>query len=155
MQAITEQIVENLIRIHPLLSKSLNKSIRIKTNLNPGSLYVLGLISRHEYLSMTEIGCKLSMPKPHVTAHIDKLIAEGMVVRLLDANDRRIVNIAITDKGKEDLKQIKQEVSIEIRQKLDSLDEERLQLLLEASATVRSVLSDVMNYDTTCSKTKI
>lgn len=155
MQAITEQIVENLIRIHPLLSKSLNKSIRIKTNLNPGSLYVLGLISRHEYLSMTEIGCKLSMPKPHVTAHIDKLIAEGMVERLLDANDRRIVNIAITDKGKEDLKQIKQEVSIEIRQKLDSLDEERLQLLLEASATVRSVLSEVMNYDTTCSKTKI
>ncbi len=139
-----DRIIENLIYLHPLLSKSLTRSIRSKTNLNPGSLYILGMLSKHEILSMSEIGCKLSMPKPHVTGQVDKLITEEMVERLFDPNDRRIVNIRMTEKGKEDFKAIKLEVSQDMRQRIEKLNDEKLNALYDSTQVVRDILSDIM-----------
>jgi len=139
-----DKIIENLIYLHPLLSKSLTRSIRAKTNLNPGSLYILGMLSKYEMLSMSEIGCKLSMPKPHVTAQVDKLISEEMVERLFDPHDRRIINIRMTEKGKEDFKYIKQEVSLDMRGRIEKLDSQKLSILSESTQQVRDILSEIM-----------
>ena len=139
-----DRIIENLIYLHPLLSKSLTRSIRAKTNLNPGSLYILGLLGKYDVLSMSEIGCKLAIPKPHVTAQVDKLIAEDMVERLFDNNDRRIVNIRITEKGKNDFKAIKQEISKDMRERIEKLNEQRLSILFDSTQQVRDILSEIM-----------
>lgn len=147
-----DRIIENLIYLHPLLSKSLTRSIRAKTNLNPGSLYILGLLSKYDMLSMSEIGCKLAMPKPHVTAQVDKLIAEDMVERLFDKNDRRIINIRFTEKGKEDFKGIKQEISRDMRERIAKLDKQKLMILSDATQQVRDILSEIM-IDSTSSMT--
>ena len=135
-----DSVIENLISIHPLLSKSFTKSIRSKTNLNPGSLYVLGILARHGMQSMSEIGCKLSMPKSHTTGLVDKLIAENLVERLFDPKDRRIVNVQITKKGFEDFNTIKLEISQELRLKLQMLDAETLHTLSIASKQVKDIL---------------
>jgi len=135
-----DSAIENLISIHPLLSKAFNRSIRSKTNLNPGSLYVLGVLSRNGMLSMSEIGCKLAMPKPHVTGLVDKLITENLVERLYDPKDRRIVNVHITEKGIIDFNAIKLEISQELRHKLQKLDAETLETLSLASKQVKDIL---------------
>jgi DNA-binding MarR family transcriptional regulator len=139
-----DKIIENLFYIHPLLSKSLTRSIRIKSNLNPGTLYILGLLSRFEMLSMSEIGCKLSMPKPYVTIQVDKLIAENMVERLFDPKDRRIINIKLTLKGIEDFKSLKQEIGRELKQRIQTLPDQKIQMMLESSQLVRDLLSEIM-----------
>jgi len=136
--------IENLISIHPLLSKSFTRSIRSKTNLNPGSLYVLGVLTRHGMLSMSEIGCKLAMPKPHITGLVDKLIAEELVERTYDPKDRRIVNVHITEKGAADFNAIKLEISQELRQKLEKLDAHTLQVLSESSQHVKDILTTIV-----------
>lgn len=149
-----DRIIENLIYLHPLLSKSLTRSIKTKTNLNPGSLYILGMLSKYEMLSMSEIGCKLSMPKPHVTAQVDKLISEEMVERLFDSNDRRIVNIRMTDKGKEDFIAIKQEVSQDMRKRIQKLDAQKLSALSGSTQLVRDILSEILtdSHSVLCNK---
>ena len=149
-----DRIIENLIYLHPLLSKSLTRSIKTKTNLNPGSLYILGMLSKYQMLSMSEIGCKLSMPKPHVTAQVDKLIAEEMVERLFDPNDRRIINIRMTEKGKEDFKEIKQQVSLDMRERIKKLDIQKLNTLSNSTQVVRDILSEIMtdSHSTSCNK---
>ena len=145
-----DSVIENLISIHPLLSKSFSRSIRSKTNLNPGSLYVLGLLTRHEILSMSEIGCRLSMPKPHITSLVDKLIAEEMVERLYDPNDRRIVNIRITAKGITDFNAIKFEISQELRLKLETLEVDKLKTLSIASQQVKDILTNIVVEKSKC-----
>jgi len=80
------------------------------------------------------------MPKPHVTGLVDKLIAENLVERLYDPKDRRIVNVHITDKGMVDFNAIKQEISQEMRQKLQKLDANTLQTLALASKQVKDIL---------------
>lgn len=145
-----DKVIENLVSIHPLLSKAFTKSIRTKTNLNPGSLYVLGVLTRHDILSMSEIGCRLSMPKPHVTTLIDRLIAEKMVERLFDPKDRRIVNVRITEKGVNDFNAIKLEISQELRIKLEKLDVEKLEILSVASKQVKDILMTVLIEPSSC-----
>ena len=135
-----DSAIENLISIHPLLSKAFNRSMRSKTNLNPGSLFVLGVLSRNGMLSMSEIGCRLSMQKPHITGLVDKLVAENLVERLYDPKDRRIVNVNITEKGMVDFNDIKHEISKELRQKLEKLDAETLETLSLASKQVKDIL---------------
>jgi len=139
-----DKIIENLIYLHPLLSKSLTRSIRLKTNLNPGSLYILGMLSKYEMLSMSEIGCKLSMPKPHVTAQVDKLILEEMVERIFDPQDRRIINIRMTEKGKEDFIAIKLEVTKDMRERIQKIEPSKLAVLSDSTQYVRDILSDIM-----------
>lgn len=143
-----ERIIENLIGIHPLLSKNLSSSIRNKTNLNPGSLFILGLLTRYEILSMSEIGCKLSIPKPHVTAQIDKLVNEEMVERVFDPSDRRIINIRMTEKGVADFRKIKLDLTVEMRQSLNKLDLGKLAELENSTAQVRMLLSEIMDVNT-------
>ena len=151
--------IENLISIHPLLSKSFTRSIRSKTNLNPGSLYVLGVLTRNGMLSMSEIGCKLAMPKPHITGLVDKLIAENLVERTYDPKDRRIVNVHITEKGAADFNAIKLEISQELRHKLEKLDANTLQVLSESSQQVKDILTTIVQNDihdsaTTCCRSE-
>jgi len=138
-----DSVIENLISIHPLLTKTFTRSIRHKTNLNPGTLYVLGLLSHHEKLSMSEIGFKLAMPKPHVTNQVDRLIAENMVERFFDPTDRRIINIRITAKGKDDFITFKKEMSEEMRHKLELLDNETLERLSVSSQQVKEILMTI------------
>jgi len=149
-----DRIIENLIYLHPLLSKSLTRSIKAKTNLNPGSLFILGILSKYEMLSMSEIGCKLSIPKPHVTAQIDKLIAEEMVERVFDPNDRRIINIRLTEKGIVDFKDIKQQVSQDMRERIEKLDIQKLNILSSSTQLVRDILSEIMtdSHSNSCNK---
>jgi DNA-binding MarR family transcriptional regulator len=109
--------------------------MRSKTNLNPGSLHVLGILSSHNgMLSMSEIGCSLSMPKSHITGLVDKLIAENLVERLYDPKDRRIVNVHITEKGMADFNAIKHEISQELRIKLEKLDAATLHILFRLAS---------------------
>ena len=138
-----DTVIENLISIHPLLKKSFSKAIRSKTNLNPGSLHVLGILSHHKMLSMSEIGCSMSMPKSHITGLVDKLIADNLVERLYDPKDRRIVNVHITEKGKVDFNAIKLEISQELRKKLQKLDNLTLQILSESSQQLIDILTTI------------
>jgi DNA-binding MarR family transcriptional regulator len=134
------RIIENLISIHPLLSKSFTKAIRLKTNLTPGALYVLGVLTRHGKMSMSEIGCRLAMQKPHVTLMVDKLITENLVERINDTVDRRVIYIQVTENGIRDFQEIKQTITQELRETLQFLDEDRLEDLSTASGKVRDIL---------------
>jgi DNA-binding MarR family transcriptional regulator len=140
-----DKIVDNLFYISPLVSKAFKHSVRKNTNLNPVSFFVLHLLGHHEILTMSEIGCKLQMPKPHVTAQIDKLIDDNMVERIYDSNDRRIIKVKLSEKGKEDLKKISHDVGVEIRQRIQSLDTQKLKLMLDSSQQLRDILYEIMN----------
>jgi len=139
-----DKVIDNIFYISLSVSKRLRHSFKKKTNLSPVSYFVLHILCHYEMLSMSEIGNKLLMPKPHVTAQIDKLIAENMVERLLDPNDRRIINIKLTEKGKEDLKMISHEMSQEMRQLILPLDPQKRETMLNSSQQLRDILSEIL-----------
>lgn len=142
-----DQIAENLISIHPLLYKSISKPLRTKSSITPGGMFVMGSLKRHGILSMSDIGKCLSMPKPHITVIVDKLIEEGYVERQSDPKDRRLVNILLTEKGLKDFEDIKKSISENLKVKLSTLSDEELETLATASQQVKEILISILSKE--------
>lgn len=140
-------IAENLMTIHPLLFKSISRPLRHQTSITPGGMFVMGYLKHYGTLSMSDIGKCLSMPKPHITVIVDKLIEEGYVERQSDPADRRIVNILLTEKGTTDFETIKQSVSENLKSKLILLNEDELELLSSATQQVKEILTSILSKE--------
>lgn len=140
-------IAENLLAIHPLLYKSISKPMKNKSSITPGGMFVMGILKRHGMLSMSDIGNYLSMPKPHVTVIIDRLIDEEYVLRQNDPNDRRVVNILLTEKGISDFEELKEALSINLKSKLVMLSEEELEQLSKASQQMKEILISILSKE--------
>lgn len=140
-------IADNLMSIHPLLFKSISKPLRNQTSITPGGMFVLGSLKRRGTQSMSDIGKCLSMPKPHVTVIVDKLIEEGYVERQSDPKDRRIINILLTEKGSADFESIKLAVSETLKIKLSELTDEEQEILVNASQQVKDILISILSKE--------
>ncbi|MEI7524191.1 MAG: MarR family transcriptional regulator [Mariniphaga sp.] len=140
-------IAENLLAIHPLLYKSISKPLKNKSSITPGGMFVMGILKRNGMLSMSDIGNYLSMPKPHVTVIIDRLIEEEYVLRQNDPNDRRVVNILLTDKGISEFEELKEALSLNLKSKLVLLSEEELEQLSKASQQMKEILISILSKE--------
>jgi len=143
-ELVENSIVDNLISIHPLLSKSFSRQLRKSTSIGIGSLYIMGLLFREGTMSMSEIGRRLSMPKPHVTGYVDKLAAEGFAERRYDERDRRVINVTLTPAGSEQFVLVRSRVSDEMKRYLHLLGEEQQLALRQATQTVHEYLHHVL-----------
>ncbi|MDD2307155.1 MAG: MarR family transcriptional regulator [Prolixibacteraceae bacterium] len=85
------------------------------------------------------------MPKPHVTAIIDRLIDAGYVERQSDPKDRRIINISLTPKGSKIFETTQKLVSKNLKSKLLLLSDEELEKLSVASQQVREILLTILS----------
>jgi DNA-binding MarR family transcriptional regulator len=94
---------------------------------------------------MSDIGKYLSMPKPHVTVIIDRLIEVGYVERQNHPKDRRIINISLTEKGLANFESIKKSVCKTLKSKLLLLNEAELDSLSVASQQVREILLTILS----------
>ena len=93
---------------------------------------------------MSEIGCKLSIPKPHTTVLVDRLIQEGLAERSYDERDRRIINIRLTNEGRAFYLDVKRAIGEKMRHYFLAMDDASLERMLLASALIRDTLTDMM-----------
>jgi DNA-binding MarR family transcriptional regulator len=140
-------IAENIISVYPLLYKTISRPIKHHSSVTPGGMFVLGSLKRHGIQSMSDIGKCLAMPKPHVTVIVDKLIDEGFVERQNDANDRRIVNISITEKGLGAFQEVKETLVENMKIKLLKLTEEEHEVLAVATSQVKDILLTILSKE--------
>lgn len=62
---------------------------------------LLQAISRVGKCGCSELGRQVAAPGPDITRMVDRLDNAGLVSRLRDASDRRVVHVMLTDKGRE------------------------------------------------------
>ena len=138
---MTDSITDNLLNILPLIHRKLLKVEfeRINPNLSRLHFIVLRILNDHSQLPISEIGKNLFIPKPQMTALVDRLIQFGMVARLPDMEDRRVVNIHLTDSGRKTLEECDKLIRESIRQKLSSLTPGDLEIFLRCTAELREI----------------
>ena len=136
------RMVDDLYLFFPLFRKKLFK---YKKNLMqkkiPHSFYhILKVLKKRGELPMSEIGRLVYISKSNMTSLIDKLVENGLAERLPDKNDRRVINIALTDKGKELLKDWRKYSNTEIKMNLSTLSNEDLEKFYESIENIRDIL---------------
>ena len=110
----------------------------------PHSYYhILKVLNKHGELPMSEIGRRIYISKSNMTSLIDKLVNDGLAERLPDKNDRRIINIAPTNKGKDLLRNWRKHSNTEIKINLSTLSDQDLEKFRDSINNIKDVLEKI------------
>lgn len=137
-----EKLAENLITFVPLLHKKLLKGFP-ECEISKQQLGLLFQISKADEKPMSYYSEKIMVPKSNITVMADKLIELDFIERILDPNDRRIVTLKITDKGKECLHKFKEKVRQGMVERLGLLDDKNIDRLNEIIEEMKVIFEKI------------
>ncbi|MEN6292369.1 MAG: MarR family transcriptional regulator [Methanobacterium sp.] len=95
--------LDNLFLLYQLFQKNVLKYKTSNGRIKMSFAHYLTLIILKERgeLSISEIGNLIGMKKQNMTYLTNKLVEDGLIQRLHDMSDRRVIKIALTGKGDE------------------------------------------------------
>ena len=139
------KMVDDLYLFFPLFRKKLLKhKKKLKHNNMPHSYYhILKVLKKRGELPMSEIGRMVYISKSNMTSLIDKLVENRLAERLPDKKDRRVINIAITDKGNDLLREWRKHSNNEIKINLSTLSDEDLEKFYESIKNIKTILNKI------------
>ena len=134
------RILENMFLVMLVIHKKILKTDLngIPDNLTRLHMAVMGELSQTS-LTMSELAKTLMMTKPQLTHVVDPLVSSGIVERRPDEKDRRVINLALTAKGRVLLDEGKQKIKENIKIKLATLTPEELSEMSAALETLRRI----------------
>ncbi len=96
------EMFEGLLLLYQLIQKKIfkHKSFETRRKISFNLYLILLMLKSSNQLPLSETGKLLCIRKQNMTYMTDKLVEEGLIKRVPDLNDRRMINITITDKGK-------------------------------------------------------
>lgn len=126
-ERLTAEVEEFLRRIFQPHLRPRHKPAELELTL--GQLECLHAISRLETPSMSDLSRELGLPPSSVTGLVDRLVATGKVRRQSDPGDRRVVRVALTEKGRRDRDRHRRLRRKRLGRLLAALDDEELRSL--------------------------
>jgi len=131
-----ENLEEKLIKFVFLMRRTFQEKAKKEKDFNPFSFLkfaTLRFISEKRNPTMKEIAQWLKITPPSATSLIDGFFKAKLIKRKFDKEDRRIVRLEITEKGKRVLKEMQKEHQKRARRfisKLSSRDQKDLLRIL-------------------------
>ena len=93
-------VVNRIVKAYNLISQGINPSFLAKMSLTTSQMKVLLLFEEEKKFSMGELSALYSVSVSTMTSMVDRLFQNGILKREQDRNDRRIVLVSLTSKGK-------------------------------------------------------
>lgn len=139
-----EKFLDNLLIYYPLFYRKIKTSINHEKNLkygkSDGYYQIMGMLMSWGPMPISKIGKALYISKSNMTPLIDKLVKDKMIKRIRSREDRRIVNIEITEEGEKFMHEAKEVVEESIKENLKNLDENDLDILNESLENIRKLI---------------
>ena len=134
-------IIDNLFFVHMLTHRKLFKVDFqiVSQDISRPHLVILRILKDSGSLPVSEVGRRVAISRPQMTHLLDKLIRLGLVERIPDANDRRVINVGLTTLGEKVLKQCRGLVKENIKRKLSLLEDNEIAELSTALRTLREL----------------
>jgi MarR family transcriptional regulator, organic hydroperoxide resistance regulator len=144
-QKIIENISDDLIGILPIIHKKLMSFLNegIEFDLSHYHFAILGILSKSDALPVSEIGRRLLISKPQMTAILDKLVDLKLVSRSQIPEDRRVIYISLTPQGKQVLAKALENIRHNLAVKLAGLNEVDLLAFAASLKTIKEVGSRI------------
>jgi DNA-binding MarR family transcriptional regulator len=144
------RVIDDLVSLPPLIHRSIRRNLFKKplssmdAGISPLHVEIMKMLERSGTMHLAEIGGTLRIPKSQMTRLMDRLVNLGMVERQTDAADRRIVNVALTNKGRDTLEEIDQLIRDSMRANLSCLTNEELEELSVLLRRLRAIFSRLL-----------
>jgi DNA-binding MarR family transcriptional regulator len=141
---VRDRIAEQLLALLPFYHKRVFRPAEHGvTGMMAAQYRTLGVLLRAGTLPMSELGRRQYISKPYLTVLVDQLIRDGHVERIPDTRDRRVINIAITLKGKKHLRQAGSMYKDDVKLLLADLGPDDLEELCRSLESLQNILSKI------------
>jgi DNA-binding MarR family transcriptional regulator len=144
-----EEVAEDILDSFPIFFRRVSRE-----GAYPGSKkfdpsrFVLRAVQQHGPVRMSEIGKHMGISKPYMTLLVNRLISEGLVERVPDTDDRRVINVIITEAGRDAIRKFTRNARETVMKNLSSLDSEDISSLHESMKRIRSITSKLERNET-------
>ena len=138
-----EDIADRLHLFLPYFYRKVMAWHKNSEGMNPGHYMIMGTLTHTGSMSMSELGRKICVSKPGMTFLTDRLINDGKLERTYDTNDRRIINLSLTQDGKDFMRKHRIEEKDEIKKNLSKLSDAELDTLCESLGKIREIFMKV------------
>jgi DNA-binding MarR family transcriptional regulator len=101
---IKDKFVTSMLRFVNAVKGESEVCSEICGGFNEKEMQVVVFVGQHTSVKMTEISENLNSPLSTLTSVVDKLVERKFLTRVHSDEDRRVVNVALTVKGKNSFK---------------------------------------------------
>jgi DNA-binding MarR family transcriptional regulator len=119
--------------------------LREQYGLNSSQLSCLLVLGEHGYISLSKMSQLVSLSPGMITGIIDQLENKGLVSRVRNSPDRRVITIELTKKGKSVLKKAPPSFQKKLMESLSELGGKEKRIINRSLATLLSrIVEDVL-----------
>ena len=133
-------IISRILHSYNEISKSINPPSLQQIELTSAQIKALTSFHGAEEYTMSDLSQNLGVTLPTTTSMINRLIQFGFIERKRDNNDRRVVKVKLTVRGRAILRKLMEERRIALELLLQALNNEELKTFLESIENVSSLI---------------
>lgn len=102
MSADYQQISDSLVKIYSNILRIEESELRKSqfNNLTIQEMHAINAISMYEHKTASQVAKELHLTPGTLTSTIDRLVKKGYVERIRSKDDRRVVRLGLTKKGR-------------------------------------------------------
>jgi MarR family transcriptional regulator, organic hydroperoxide resistance regulator len=141
-----DSILEAIVYLYTE-SRRITKEVARSAELTGPQLTVLKVLEGVGDLSLSELSERIRAQNSTVTGIIDRMEREGLVVRARSTEDRRVVNIQLTEKGARIARDISVEPMEVFRSALESLSASEMRDLLRILTKIAQRVQGIVKRD--------
>ena len=136
-------VVSRILHSYNEISKSINPPSLQRIELTSAQIKALTSFHGTEEYTMSEFSDNLGVTLPTTTSMINRLIQFGFIERKRDGEDRRVVKVKLTVRGRSILKKLMQERRNALEKLLQTLNNEEMKKFLESIESVSALIKRV------------
>lgn len=141
MEKRSDKLIEEMLEDSIIYIKLFNRElINLSERKFIKTFFWLILIEQYSNPSMSVLGKTLNISKTQMTSKIDELVNEGLIERVLDENDRRVLRIMVTAEGKNLIKTSHKTVTESMNQLLSPLSHNELEELSKSIEIIKNAV---------------
>lgn len=143
-----EYLLSDSILFYPIqYSNYINYIYGLVGEAHIPKVYVLALLTLKKFgpMPISRIGEWLGIAKPNMTSIIDGLIEKDWITRSTSSTDRRIINIEMTEAGKEYLQSLIERLYPIMQEQFSQLSDEEVEKMITSLEYLVSVGKKLMN----------
>jgi DNA-binding MarR family transcriptional regulator len=147
LKSDVDQVVETILYLYTE-SRRITKELARRADLTGPQLTVVKLLETIGDLSLSELSERIRAQNSTVTGIIDRMEREGLVTRERSREDRRVVYIKLTAKGRELAQEIPVEPMEVFKRALESLSAQEMKDLMRIVTKVAKRVRAIVKNET-------
>lgn len=142
---VRTQCIMSMYEIYPLSRKLVFDTFdKKKYDITRTQQIIMLSLSVCGTLTMSQLASKINTSNEQATRAVAQLVDRGFIVRMQNPNNRRVINIKLTEEAQVFFNKMKNEILDDLISKFADISDEEMEKLSHSLEQVSSVLKKVM-----------